>query len=231
MSKFDTLILNNVIKLVCARKNAELSQWQLAVRADCNVTHVRRVEKGDTNPGIMLAIRLVSALNLPVGEFFKELAHKANLNGNIVEVPKKKCNIFIPIPSMEISPTHVKFLFGLFFKESRVSLGIMQKHIIECAHYTQRNMIKVEKGEQEPAVMTAVAMVCALGIDLELFLSSYICFIKASPQPIPHNIQNTTGSPLYSNNSTKNRYCLLYTPCTYAPIPQIPSIARVISNP
>lgn len=56
--------------LVAHRKNAGLSQWQFAVRTGVNVTNLRKIEKGKTQPGVMTALNIVEALNIDTGIFF-----------------------------------------------------------------------------------------------------------------------------------------------------------------
>lgn len=158
--------------LTFQRKNvANMPQWLLAARCEIVASNLRKIEKGETQPGVMLAVRLLAATGADVGECFRQLAEEMGL---LALNDSQTGQAQGPIPDellQRIEHIHdtmssVPCPFGPLLKEVRVFYGVSQKIVAEKAEYHLRNMLEVEKGEREPGVMTALAMVAATGGDV-----------------------------------------------------------------
>jgi transcriptional regulator with XRE-family HTH domain len=155
--------------LVSLRQRTGISQWALAVRAEFNVTNLRKIEKGRTQPGVVLATRLVKALGVDVGQSFLSLAEQEGLCGpagqaDVPETDDGAANLVLPGVSG-------KCPFGPLFKQERLSRKVSQRKAAEAAQYSLRNLFTVESGNQEPGVMTALAMVGAVSCDVACFFN------------------------------------------------------------
>lgn len=161
--------------LTFQRKNvANMPQWLLAARCEIVASNLRKIEKGETQPGVMLAVRLLAATGADVGEYFRQLAEEEGLlalgdsqTGQAQE--QMPCELFQRIEQIHKTMRSVPCPFGPLLKEVRVFYGVSQKNVAEKAGYHLRNMLEVEKGEREPGVMTALAMVAATGCDVGMF--------------------------------------------------------------
>ena len=174
--------------IIALRENAGLSQWQLSVLTEFNVTNLRKIEKGKTQPGVMLAVRLVAATGADVGEFFQYLAESEGLLQTLDGSPRSG-SVLVQTPGGRkmppgSDPASAKGIFGQLFKEARVRSQVTQKVVAEKAQYNLRNLLEVEKEEQEPGVMTALAMVCAVGVDIRSFFGDLYLFINSEKAQI-----------------------------------------------
>ena len=148
------------------RETQGLSQWDLAVAVNYHVRNLQRIEAGQHEPGIMLALGLLSVLEVDSGDVFFELMSQIPSPLNV-----ESCDDCVPIatpPALSIQGVNavmkaVPVPFGTLLKHYRVQLGISQRALANMANYNLRNMAKVEKGEQEPGVMMALRLVCGLG--------------------------------------------------------------------
>lgn len=163
--------------LTSQRKNvANMPQWLLAARCEIVASNLRRIENGETQPGVMLAVRLLAATGADVGECFRQLAEEEGLLAlaNTQEgLPQKQMpdELLHRIEQIHETMRTVPCPFGPLLKEVRVFYGVSQKTVAEKAGYHLRNMLEVEKGEREPGVMTALAMVTATGGDVKWFFN------------------------------------------------------------
>ncbi len=57
-----------------ARKKNGLSQRDVALKAGQNVRSIQKIENGEREPRVFLAVRLAIASGMEPGEFFKTLA-------------------------------------------------------------------------------------------------------------------------------------------------------------
>ena len=124
----------------------------------------------------MLAVRLLAATGADVGECFKQLAEEVGLlalndsqTGQAQESMPDE--LLHRIELIHDAMRSVPCPFGPLLKEVRVFYGVSQKIVAGKAGYHLRNMLEVEKGEREPGVMTALAMVVATGCDAQSFFS------------------------------------------------------------
>ena len=175
------------VALVAARMSRGISQSRLGFLAACNVTSLRKIEKGMVQPGVSTAIRLVAATGESVGAFFQKLAEDSALSslhgtaapgsscaspheddaaertcdGTLMDRSGRKGRAGKNVCSVgNGDPQKVKALFGPLFRKVR------------AAQYNLRNLFNVEAGSQEPGVMVALAMVCATGCDVRWFFST-----------------------------------------------------------
>lgn len=134
-------------------------------------------------PGVSIAVRLVAATGVDVGELFQKFAEDNGLirlsDDPIREMTVKKKIEFITrlhLPAEKL-PKGTKSVFGVMFKEVRLHHGVTQKSVAEKARYHLRNLLNVESGQQEPGIMTALAMVCATGTDVKEFFDKLNFFL------------------------------------------------------
>ncbi len=187
------------VALVAARMSRGISQSRLGILAACNVTSLRKIEKGMVQPGVSTAIRLVAATGESVGAFFQKLAEDSALSslhgtaapgsscaspheddaaertcdGTLMDRSGRKGRAGKNVCSVENGdPQKVKALFGPLFRKVRERHGVTQKAVANAAQYNLRNLFNVEAGSQEPGVMVALAMVCATGCDVRWFFST-----------------------------------------------------------
>lgn len=161
--------------LIELRTMRGISQSRLSIMAECNVTNLRKIEKGSMQPGVSMAVRLVAATGTDVGDFFQKLAEDNGLlplpgasGSGGMTYNESDFIKGIHLPGEKI-PKGTRSIFGVMFKEVRAHYGVTQKTVAEKAHYNLRNILNVESGNQEPGIMTALAMVCATGADVKDF--------------------------------------------------------------
>ena len=161
------------------KQHSEMPQWLLAAKCEIVPANLRKIEKGVTQPGVMLAIRIVRTLGEDVGEVFAEIASKEGL---LIAVGKECKGLEQPVKDLDIDSIvreHVtnndcKCLFGPLFRAVRMKMNVSQQNVAHYADYHQRNILEVEKGKREPGVMTALALVCATGCDVSWFFNSLL---------------------------------------------------------
>ena len=156
------------IALVKLRKEKGLSQSRLNILGELNVTSLRKIEKGQMQPGISIAVRLVIATGADIGDFFTQLAESENLMAPIASSHETcKMSEVEQIESLTANIltkdlSTVKSLFGLLFSEFRRACKVSQKTVAEFAKYDLRNILNIENGTQDTGVMHALAMTSAV---------------------------------------------------------------------
>jgi len=163
--------------LVECRKKVGMSQSRLSIEAAINATQLRTIEKGLSQPGVEAGVRLVAALGDSVGEFFQSLITSAGLSTGHEKGIQTRI-FFNSERSMgdiwaNLDPASTRIAFGPAFKAVRLHYMVTQKAVAEKAQYNLRNLLDVEAGRQEPGIMTALAMVCAVGADVGEFFEAY----------------------------------------------------------
>lgn len=147
------------------RRQSGYSQWKLSILAEIHPRSIQKIEGGELQPGVMLAVRLVSAMGSNVGFFFADLAKEANLMRH-ESMPRLWQEV-----DEEEAWKECKCLFGPFFRQIRIANRITQQTLSDATGYTLRNILNTEKGRQEPAVMTALNMVAVTGVDISIFFN------------------------------------------------------------
>ena len=153
------------LKAVRTAPSIDMPQWLLAAKCEIVATNLRKIELGQTQPGVMLAIRLLHAVGVDVGESLFRLAKQEQLisDGYPAKIPFKFTDENILAGQSDLCP------FGPLYKEVRLCTETSQKNAAEFAKYNLRNMLEVEAGRREPGVMTALSLVCATGCDISIF--------------------------------------------------------------
>lgn len=67
---------------------------------------------------------------------------------------------------------HPRSLFGHFLVQARVAAGMSQTAMARSANYSLRNINAVEKGQQDPGIVTALALVMSTGADVRGFFAA-----------------------------------------------------------
>lgn len=157
-----------------ARVSKALSQWTVATRLNYHLRNIQRIEKGEQQPGIMLALRLVAAVDADVGDFFERL-HRETMGVEQRATIDAGGGFEMCLPDRL---PEVKCLFGPLFQTARLYGQVSQTAIAKRAGYSLRNINAVEKGQQEPGVMVALAMVGATGVDVRSFFAGLHAVLK-----------------------------------------------------
>lgn len=127
--------------LTFQRKNvANMPQWLLAARCEIVASNLRKIEKSETQPGVMLAVRLLAATGADVGECFKQLAEEVGLlalndsqTGQAQESMPDE--LLHRIELIHDAMRSVPCPFGPLLKEVRVFYGVSQKIVAGKAGY------------------------------------------------------------------------------------------------
>lgn len=141
------------------RADYQLTQWHVSATARYHVTNLSKVEKGTHQPGVMLALRLVIATGADAGEFFQRLWEE-----NLADILEGGGTPQTEMPLIDVAALRaeeVRCPFGPLLLQVRLHNGVSQRSIADLSGYNLRNMGKVEKGQQEPGIMTALGMVAA----------------------------------------------------------------------
>lgn len=153
-----------------------LSQWDIALKIPYHIRNIQRIEQGVSQPGISLAFKLIQALNAQPGEFLSELATKYKAIFPTSISPLNQISISYILPDTQEIP---KSLFGPLLLQARVASCISQTAMAKAAGYNLRNINAVERGKQEPGIITALSLVLATGVDVkEFFNTLYVWWIE-----------------------------------------------------
>lgn len=162
--------------IVACRRRAQVSQWDFAVATNINVTNLRKIEKGRTQPGILTAVFMVSALKLHPGPFFEILSRAGE---GLTVLPSALDAILFSTPGpaddellrLEIA-SGVRCIFGPLLKHVRSKAGVSQRRIAELCDLGLRGILRIESGEREPGVMNALKLVYYTGYSVARFFDS-----------------------------------------------------------
>ena len=73
-----------------ARSQTALSQWEISVRAGTHLSNVNQVEAGNQEPNVILAVKMLLAVNADIQSFFMELASLlSHCIKNSIAIPKR----------------------------------------------------------------------------------------------------------------------------------------------
>ena len=154
------------------REAKGVSLWQAALKMAYHIRNLQRIERGRTQPGVNLALRLLDATGIEPGTFMQEFvaAHADALPASIS--PKGRVTVTYEKPR-----EGPKSLFGPLLAQARLAGAISQTAMAKAAGYTLSNINAVEKGRQEPGIMTALALVMTTGVDVrEFFTTLHTCW-------------------------------------------------------
>lgn len=146
----------------------EISLWQVVHRMRYYLANIQRIEAGKQHPGVHLACRLLDAIGKDPGDFMLELAR--GQAGRLPEGSLRSPLVvnYAPPPPGECP----RSLFGHFLVQARVAADMSQTAMARAACYSLRNINAVEKGLQDPAIMTALALVMSTGAEVRAFFAA-----------------------------------------------------------
>ncbi|WKN46165.1 helix-turn-helix domain-containing protein [Tunicatimonas pelagia] len=58
-------------KIRSARKERGMTQYEVVERIDIDVSHYQRIERGETNPSLIIAYRICRALRISLDDLFR----------------------------------------------------------------------------------------------------------------------------------------------------------------
>lgn len=156
------------------RTAADISLWGLALKMSYHIRNLQRIEKGEQQPGVNLALRLLNAIGAEPGAFMQKLGDKCQASLPQSLSPLGCVTISYEMPQMKEGQ---KSLFGLFLVQARVAATVSQTAMAKAAGYNLRNINTVENGRQDPGIMTALALVKVTGVDIGCFFNNlYHCW-------------------------------------------------------
>ena len=146
------------------RMNSGLSQWIVSVKAGTHLSNVNQIEAGHQEPRVHVAVRLVAACDVDLNSFFSKLTEEMKLCTSSERIAPY---LFESLKEDMFSRTpepHEVSGYGELLRYCRLQRGVSQKRIAKNIHYDLRSLQRVEKGEQEPLVTTAVKLVAAIDV-------------------------------------------------------------------
>lgn len=148
------------------REKKGFSFWDLVYRAAYYPANIKRIEEGRLQPGVHIAFRLLNAIGAEPGGFMAALARE-----HAAHLPQSRSGMGSVAVSYTLPPMQEgqKSLFGPLLAQARLAAAVSQTAMARAAGYNLRNMSVVERGLQEPGVMTALALVMTTGVDVEEF--------------------------------------------------------------
>ena len=160
------------------RMSSGLSQWIVSVKAGTHLSNVNQIEAGHQEPRVHVAVRLVAACDVDLNSFFSKLTEEMKLCTSSERIApylfeSLKEDMFSRTPEPhEISG------YGELLRYCRLQRGVSQKRIAKNIHYDLRSLQRVEKGEQEPLVTTAVKLVAAIDVPPGQFFEQLWFFLS-----------------------------------------------------
>lgn len=139
-----------------------------------HIRNLQRIEKGEHQPGVNLALRMLGSVGEDPGSFMRRLAQEQAdiLPLSISRTPTPEIRYKCPVLQGD-----QKSLFGLFLVQARKASAISQTAMARGAGYNLRNINGVESGRQDPGIMTALALVMTTGVDICVFFRNlYACW-------------------------------------------------------
>lgn len=148
------------------RTARHISLWQVVHRLGYYLANIQRIEAGIQQPGVLLALRLLNAIEADAGRFMQELAMANVASLPQCVAPQHGVEVAYRMPKLQEGQ---KSFFGPLLLQAREAAGVSQTGIARAAGYNLRNMRAVESGRQDPGIMTALALVGTTGVDIRKF--------------------------------------------------------------
>ena len=160
------------------RMNSGLSQWIVSVKAGTHLSNVNQIEAGHQEPRVHVAVRLVAACDVDLNSFFSKLTEEMKLCTSSERISpylfeSLKEDMFSRTPEPHEVSGYVELL-----RYCRLQRGVSQKRIAKNIQYDLRSLQRVEKGEQEPLVTTAVKLVAAIDVPPGQFFEQLWFFLS-----------------------------------------------------
>ncbi len=169
-----------------AKEQSGMTEAEICVKCEISTSHFYYILHGDIQPSISLVMRLLQTLKTDVPAFFKELACTMGINPTDCSgsstldrntTLKSQLADLLTADFLQQEGITDKNAFGLLFKQFRTQHKVTQKTLSEQNAYTIRSIQKVERGEQDPNVQTALSMVCTVAekaqVDMNVFFVAY----------------------------------------------------------
>lgn len=160
------------------RMSSGLSQWIVSVKAGTHLSNVNQIEAGHQEPRVHVAVRLVAACDVDLNSFFSKLTEEMKLCTSSERISPY---LFESLKEDMFSRTpepHEVSGYGELLRYCRLQRGVSQKRIAKNIHYDLRSLQRVEKGEQEPLVTTAVKLVAAIDVPPGQFFEQLWFFLS-----------------------------------------------------
>ena len=160
------------------RMNSGLSQWIVSVKAGTHLSNVNQIEAGHQEPRVHVAVRLVAACDVDLNSFFSKLTEEMKLCTSSERISPY---LFESLKEDMVSRTpepHEVSGYGELLRYCRLQSGLSQNRIAKNIHYDLRSLQRVEKGEQEPLVTTAVKLVAAIDVPPGQFFEQLWFFLS-----------------------------------------------------
>ena len=156
-----------------ARSQTALSQWEISVRAGTHLSNVNQVEAGNQEPNVILAVKMLLAVNADIQSFFMELASLLSHCIDVSKIPSLSQKEFQEQLNSVLTPLEEAEIFGMLLSQCRSVTKLSQNYISSIAKYDHRSLQKVEKGTQLPGIINAVKLVMATGVDAGVFFDIF----------------------------------------------------------
>ena len=150
-----------------------LSQWEISVRAGTHLSNVNQVEAGNQEPNVILAVKMLLAVNVDIQSFFMELASLLSHCIDVSKIPSLSQKEFQEQLNSVLTPLEEAEIFGMLLSQCRSVTKLSQNYISSIAKYDHRSLQKVEKGTQLPGIINAVKLVMATGVDAGVFFDIF----------------------------------------------------------
>ena len=160
------------------RMSSGLSQWIVSVKAGTHLSNVNQIEAGHQEPRVHVAVRLVAACDVDLNSFFSKLTEEMKLCTSSERIAPY---LFESLKEDMFSRTpepHEVSGYGELLRYCRLQRGVSQTRIAKNIHYDLRSLQRVEKGEQEPLVTTAVKLVAAIDVPPGQFFEQLWFFLS-----------------------------------------------------
>lgn len=162
------------------REKKGFSFWELVYRAAYYPANIKRIEQGTTQPSVQMAFRMLDAIAVEPGSFMASLARE-----HADKLPQSHSGMARVAVHYTVVPLRdaQKSLFGPLLAQARLAASVSQTAMAKATGYNLRNISMVEKGLQEPGVMTALGLVMTTGVDVEEFFRTL--YIGSRKPPLP----------------------------------------------
>lgn len=159
------------------RKRKGILLWKFAANIPFPQSNIQRIESGNAEPRVGLAVRMVNALGVNVGEFIAAFIREQGWGSSPVEQAQAHSSDCPPLLALSINMSDSSgspaVIFGFLLKQARLANNLNQTKIAEASGYTVRSLISVEKGRQEPRITNALRLVWATGCDPVDFFNAF----------------------------------------------------------
>ena len=177
-----------------ARSQTALSQWEISVRAGTHLSNVNQVEAGNQEPNVILAVKMLLAVNADIQSFFMELASLLSHCIDVSKIPSLSQKEFQEQLNSVLTPLEEAEIFGMLLSQCRSVTKLSQNYISSIAKYDHRSLQKVEKGTQLPGIINAVKLVMATaGTVKQCLFGSALVNIRESLQISQYQLAKRTG--------------------------------------